>query len=199
VYFAREGGGIMAGADPHQVIVELLSAPSIVESDTPAGGVVGWRTRISSGGMDARPETFRFVKAREIPERQVHAVTYETVNGSRQTMVCSVRQSAGGGWEFVGGAGGGDGGDGNGPPTSQPKANLGGGGWPRAFYAGGRVEGGPDVARVALTAANGAVLDDTVEDGVVLFLTDDEVRPPLHVTLYDGSGNVIGQQEIWKS
>jgi len=85
---AREGGGIMAGTDPRQVIVDYLSAPRIIMSDTSAEGMAGWRTQVSTGGMDARAETFRFVKERGIPRRQVHAVTFEAKSGRSVLFRC---------------------------------------------------------------------------------------------------------------
>jgi hypothetical protein len=184
----------MADIDPQQVIIDFLSAPNIITSDTPAEGRNGWRTRISQGGMDARAETFRFIKERAIPRRRVHAVTFESEAGMPVLFICSLHQSDDGNWRFVGGAGGGYAGD---PIPSQPWANLGGGGGPHTFYAGGRILGGQDIVRVSLTAANGTQLEDTVDDGVVLFLTDEEVQEPLQARLYDHAGNLVSQHQVW--
>jgi hypothetical protein len=46
---------------------------------------------------------------------------------------------------------------------------------------------------VRLRAANGTVLEDTVEDGLVLFLTDDAVQVPIAAELLDRSGHVLSQ------
>lgn len=119
-------------------------------------------------------------------------MAFETQAGQRMRFTCCVRQDGAGEWQFAGAAGGGA--DGS-PRRGHPWVNLGGGGWPRQFYAGGHVleQGGEVVARVRLRAANGAVLEDTVEDGVVLFLTDDEVRMPVSAELLDRSGHVLSQ------
>jgi hypothetical protein len=81
----------------------------------------------------------------------------------------------------------------NAPTRGHPWANLGGGGWPRQFYAGGAIEeDNGAAARVRLRSANGVELEDTVEVGEVLFLTDEAIQTPLEVELYDGSGNLAG-------
>jgi hypothetical protein len=77
---------------------------------------------------------------------------------------------------------------------SYPWVNLGGGGWPGQFYAGGEVLfQEQEVVRVRLRAANGTELEDSVEDGIVLFVTDHEVRMPVYAELFDGGGNLVSQ------
>ena len=72
--------------------------------------------------------------------------------------------------------------------------NLGSGGWPRQFYAGGAIEeDNGAVARVRLRSANGIEMEDTVEQGEVLFLSADAIQTPLDVELYDGAGNLIAR------
>jgi hypothetical protein len=78
------------------------------------------------------------------------------------------------------------------PHRGHPWVNLGGGGWPKQFYAGGQVLEHVG-AVVRLRAANGTVLEDTVEDGMVLFLTDAEVRLPVYAELVDPSGQIVSQ------
>jgi hypothetical protein len=64
-------------------------------------------------------------------------------------------------------------------------------------WAGGHViDNGLDVARVRLTGSNGQVLEDTVDDGLVLFVTDQKVRVPVQIELYNRSGEVVGKH-IW--
>ncbi len=64
----------------------------------------------------------------------------------------------------------------------------------RQFYAGGAIEeDNGAVARVRLRSANGVELEDTVEQGEVLFLSDDAIQTPLEVELYDGAGNLVGR------
>jgi hypothetical protein len=181
----------MASRSPQQVIRDYLSARRSLPSSQPAPGTTGWRAETSSGGFDAKPETFQFGKGRRIPLREVHAVTFETQAGQRIRFICCVRQNKAGEWQFVGGAGGGVNDD---PHRGHPWVNLGGGDWPKQFYAGGPVlEHAGQVVRVRLRAANGTELEDAVEDGMVLFLTDAEMPMPVYVELLDPSGQIVTQ------
>lgn len=140
----------------------------------------------------ARAGKFTFGKSRGISGRQVHALTFEDRDGRTQSWACCARRDEAGEWHFEGGAGGGmrEGACVRGHPWT----NLGGGGWPSHFYAGGRVEESDgQVARVRLRAANGVMLEDTVDEGVVLFVTNEEVRLPLTVELLDARGEVVSQ------
>jgi hypothetical protein len=182
----------MASKSPQEVIRDYLSAQRTVVASTPAPGSTGWRAETSWGGLDAKPETCQFGKARRILLGEVNAVTFATQTGQTQRFICSVRQElVGGEWKFVGGAGGG----GNGAPhRGHPWVNLGGGGWPKRFYAGGQVlEHSGAVVRVRLRAANGTVLEDSVEDDMVLFLTDEEMQLPVHAELLDPNGQIVSQ------
>jgi hypothetical protein len=49
------------------------------------------------------------------------------------------------------------------------------------------------VVRVRLRAANGTVLEDTVDEGVVLFLTNKRVDRSLDVELVDLNGQIVSQ------
>lgn len=179
----------MASGSPEDVIRDYLSSPRVPVATQPVPGTVGWRSEVFSGGCDAKPETMRFMKARSIPGRQVHAVIFETQAGQPMSWVCYVRQDDAGDWHFVGGAGGAANGS---PQRDDPWVNLGGGGWPTQFYAGGRVlDNGQGVVLVRLRAANGVMLEDTVDDGIVLFLTDSTVQLPVEAELMDASGAVL--------
>lgn len=186
----------MAGSSPEDVIRDYLSSPRVPVATQPVPGAVGWRSEVGWGGCDAKPETIRFVKARSIPGRQVHAVTFETQAGQPMSWVCSVRQDDAGDWRFVGGAGGSANGS---PRRDDPWVNLGGGGWPRQFYAGGCVlDDGKGVVRVRLHATNGVELEDSVDDDVVLFLTDSTVQLPVEAELIDGAGTTVGRHVAFR-
>ena len=82
------------------------------------------------------------------------------------------------------------------PRRGYPLVNLARGGRD-LIWAGGRVlDQGLGVIRVRVLSANNIVLEDTVQDGLVLFVTDQEVRGPLRVELYDRSGNVVGTHHV---
>jgi len=201
----KEQVSTMTEYDPKQVIIDYLSLPegeiiSQPDPDTPAvlkdGRLVRPGILRRGGGMGAKPASVRFLKERSIPHRQVHAVTFEDETGQQWDYVCFVAQDAKGRWHFEsGGGGGGTGGDIKCyPARSDPWANLAGGGWEDRFWAGGHViDNGLDVTRVRLTGSNGQVLEDTVDDGLVLFVTEQKVRVPIQVELYNRSGEVVGK------
>jgi hypothetical protein len=85
------------------------------------------------------------------------------------------------------------GGGGNDPNRGRPWVNLAGWGWPAAFYGGGKVIGnGCETAnRVRLRFKNGVELEDTIDDGLVLFIADRAVNPPAAVDILDSAGLVI--------
>lgn len=63
------------------------------------------------------------------------------------------------------------------------------------LWAGGYVtEQALDVHRVRLTAKNGLVLEDIVQDGFVLFLIEQAVAVPVKVEVFRRSGELIGTQ-----
>jgi len=181
----------MPGSDPRQVIRDYLGPPSVFISDTPDSQGSGWHGGPARGGMGADVTTMQFLKERGIPHRQVHAVVFDTAEGRRMRFTCYLVQDDAGDWRVDGGAGGSADGA---PVRADPSVNLGGGGWPASFYAGGVVvDNGLDVARVRLIAANGTIMEDTVDAGVVLFVTAQRVELPLQAELYDRDGQMVGQ------
>jgi len=185
----------MPGPDPHQVIREQLSVPRAVIPDTPSASTHGWHTQQSRGGMGADAPTIQFLKERGIPRRQVHAVAFDAAEGRRMRFTCYLVQDDADTWRFAGGAGGGTEGT---PTRAAPWVNLGGGGWPADFYAGGAVsDNGLGVARVRLIAANGTIMEDTVDAGEILFVTDQHVELPIRVELYDQAGQMVAQHDAF--
>jgi hypothetical protein len=187
----------MDSNDPREVIVAFLTAPAHVTVEAVSTG--GWVARATSGGLDALPDSVVFVKELRLPGRAVHNVRFTDNSGMRWRVTVSLTQAADGVWQVLGGAGG----SAEEPPSSAPKrgypwANLGGGGWPHQFYAGGAIEeDGGAVTRVRLRSANGVEMEDTVESGEALFLTYKEVQTPLQVTLYDSAGSLIGHHMVF--
>ena len=180
----------MGSATPEAAIRAFLTARSLVLTRRQAPGTVGWTAETSTGGLGAMPESIRFVRAHRLPGREVHAVSLELPNGRFWRYICHAEQDAGGDWQLAGASGGSS--DGL-PARGQPWTHLGGGGWPKRFYAGGYMDD-QSVARVRLTSANGVVLDDTIDRGVALFIADGEVAVPIRAELYDARGTLIGEQ-----
>jgi hypothetical protein len=186
----------MSAPDPEQAILnELARTPGQWEPGATSPG--GIQSGIVRGGnpFQAERSTIRFVKHRESERRHLYFVTFEGAipqlgPDSRYpwSYVFPVERDPAGGWHVRGGAGG----AGGGPQRSAPWVNLGGGGWPDQFYAGGRIDNaGIDIARVELPFADGLTLEDDPTAGVVLFITDQTVEMPATVALLDPAGNNV--------
>lgn len=181
----------MAMNDPQRVIADYLCEPARVLSDLT---ISRGQARIISGGFGARPETLRFVKVREIPGRQLHAVLFEDEQKQPQFFICYVVRDNLGHWHYRGGGGGSkcwglvhnDQ-----PPIHGSKE------FPHDFFAGGYVpQPELDVERVRLISQNGLVLEDTVQDGLVLFVTDQNVCAPIQAELYDHTSQLVAQHTL---
>jgi len=64
---------------------------------------------------------------------------------------------------------------------------------PQDFTGGGHVvgDGAEKAASVRLTFANDIVIEDTIDNGVVLFYEPHNVVMPTDVTIVDDGGNVL--------
>ena len=187
----------MPSSDERRAIIEWLSAPlgPLISQGPPSSG--GWRSSIhGSGGEDADPGSIGFIKERAVPGHQLHFVRFNTRWGQQRQFVVGVVLQADGQWEVRGCAGGG-GGD---PPRDHPWINFGAWGWPRFFCGGGRVIGvdAERAVRASLRFADGLSLDDSVDGGVVLFMSESSVRLPATVEIVDGTGSVLTSYEAFK-
>lgn len=153
------------------------------------------RSGIVRGGTRERADlsTVRFVKHRA-SKRRLYFVTYSATMPDVGPDVHSfdyvypVEPDPDGGWRVRGGAGG----SGRAPRRSTPWVNLGGGGWPDEFFAGGRIDdAGIDIARIELRFANGVTLHDDAEQGVALFITDETIAMPGTAVLLDEAGDEV--------
>ncbi len=192
----------MTGNDPKQVIIEYISQPlGPIEPEPPLPP--GFERKEpqgilrKGGGLGAKVQTILFLQERSLPDLQLHAVTFENEDGQQEYYIWCVRQDMPGHWRSAGGA--------NFHPTEnisrgRPWVNL-AGGWNRDFlWAGGCVlDNGHDVVRVRLISENGIVLEDTVQDGLALFLSNRWVERPLQVELYDRSGKLVGTHQALKT
>ncbi len=187
----------MSNDDPREVALAFLTTPSFVTAQTKGSG--GWMASTGGGGLDALPESIVFVKERHLPNRAAYNVRFTDQQGMKRRWTVSLVQGADGAWQVMGGAGGSaEESQGSAPKRGFPWANLGGGGWPRQFYAGGAIEeDNGAVTRVRLRSANGVEVEDTVEGGEVLFQSDDAIQTPLEVELYDGAGTLVGSHTLF--
>jgi len=185
--------------DPKQTIIDFLStplaesnSPLIVESDSrPLKAVL--RT---SGGLGAITSTIQFLKERTLPRHQAYIVSFEDGKGQKWEFICFIVQEEQNNWVFKGGSGGS-------PDQTverkQPWANLSGGWTEGGFYAGGRVHDNEfGTVRVSLFSNDGLILEDTVDDGRVLFLTDKEnVLAPVQARLYASPGRLVSSHTVF--
>ncbi|HLJ03171.1 MAG TPA: hypothetical protein VKT31_07010 [Solirubrobacteraceae bacterium] len=185
----------MGAPDPETAVLEHLAGPVGTWEPGPAspGGIQSGLVR------DGNPEqadmsSVRFVKHRRSERRHVYFVSFVGTHPRLGPLsfhyVYPVEPDPDGGWRVLGGAGG----AGDGPKRSAPWVNLGGGGWPDRFFAGGHVDGaGHEVARVELRFANGVTLADDADAGVALFITDESVELPATAVLFDRDGAEVGR------
>jgi hypothetical protein len=171
------------------VVAQLAAEPGRVTwSSPPSPG--GWvaSTR-AAGGWGADPATVRFRKSRAFPSCQLHSVTFSTGSGMPMRALCRAWQLRDGGWAAAPiGCG-----SGSGPYRARPRVNFAAQGNSEMFAAGGEVIGvGAEQARaVTLGFADGSVLEDTVDDGVVLFLAVAGVAFPATVNVLGEAGAVL--------
>jgi len=179
--------------DPREAVLERLCAPpgTATRQSTATSGVA---TAVV-GGMppSADRSTIVFRKERSCTQKRVYAVSYDDTEGQRHFDIVGVDQQPDGSWS----AGGGAGGSGKGPIRDRPWVNFGGWWGVDLFCAGGEVIGtGADQARrVRLSFADGTTVEDTVDDGVVLFLVEHGVQFPATASILDASGTVLATHE----
>lgn len=134
--------------------------------------------------------TISFIKAGNLAFHQLHAVKYEDPTGQWHTGICYVDQDESGHWSvsqtfFL-------------FPRREHKGKL---EHPdvgltmskkEVFRAWGPViDNGFGVTRVRLTGSDDIVLEDSVEDGIVLFITEQQPQEPIVVELYNHAKVVV--------
>jgi len=165
------------GATPHEAI--MLRVRFLASRGTP---------------FHANPATIRLLRARRHPDFQYHVAELVDESGQPWYLRCLLRRAMDGRW-YVKSMGAGPG-----PyPVSHgkaPVARLGSsttGDVPplQVFY--GDIGGDGDVARVRLLSHNGIAIEDAVEDGLVLFESEQDIEPPLRAEIYDRSGRLVAR------
>lgn len=185
---------------------EASGKPSeVAMSQTPEDAIREWLADPGLKGPDGASlpfrvlaNTIRFVKSRGGPDRQLRYVTCDADGGSTETeswhwTVVASREGSDR-WNAHGVAGAG--GHGTLSPRGFPWTNL-GGNWGRdGFRAGGTVDdAGMGVTRVRLTDSQGRTFEDIVDDGIVLFMSEEPVLMPMRVELLDADGDVVAVDE----
>ncbi len=165
---------------------------------SPGGWVAGTRRDggahgLAHGGSGADPATVRFVKSRAFPGCQLHEADFTARDGRARHLLVRTWQQPDGSWtaDPVGG------GSGSEPLRSGPWVNFAAGWNARQFTAGGHVTGqGAEAAcLVRLTFADGTTLEDTVDNGVVLFFTSPGPAVPVRVEIHGPAASVLAEYD----
>jgi hypothetical protein len=176
--------------DPKQAVIEYLTNPPAEH-----------RPLLLRQGFVAQAGTIQFLKESSIPHHRVYLVQYENTAGEQRRGIYFISQDEAGSWEkslnILG------------PVTHQPTAKEMDTSQPwvdlnttvsKPFWSGGRViDHGFDVTRVRLLSRNGLTLEDQVEDGYVLFLSDLNMQAPIEAELYDRSGRLVDKQNVMRA
>jgi len=137
----------------------------------------------------ADPDTIEFQKVRLLATCEMHQVAFTNHREYRMEYIIRTWRTPGGTW-VVAPIGGGS----RGPSRRQePWVNFTAGWGDDGFTAGGRVEGiGSEQSHlVRLTFADGLILTDTVDDGIVLFFEPRAVSFPADVQIEDVQASLI--------
>lgn len=187
---------------PEQAVIEELSRPpgTIIELGAPPAGIPTPSVVAAGSGFVADLDTVRFVKHRRAEDRHVFYVTFAAdhppLGRLDMRYAYPVEPAPDGGWRTSGGAGGAGTLSGR---ATRPGVNLGGGGWPDHFYAGGEIyRVGADVARVELCFANGITLSDDADQDVALFITGSSVQLPAIAVLFDRADREIRRETAFR-
>ncbi len=155
----------------------------------------------------AKAGTIRFLKERSIPHHHLYAVSYETETGQQHTGIYFAtrreKEHISGATSFLLEI--------DGQPSlrrawdsDKPWLNMVGGfGWEDSswgLWAGGKViDRSSNITRVRLISADGKVVEDSVEDGVVLFLTGEQMKGPVEAELYNSAGELVSKRVVLHS
>lgn len=157
--------------------------------------------------IKANLSTVQFLKARIHSGRQLHIVTFQDQKGQQWDFTFLVTQDEEGAWYVQRSTGEIRTRAKYKQSPNQPQVRLNGGPGTSvatdrpaeySFLAWGDILNGNDVAVVRLISANGLILEDRVQDGLVLFARDQEVLVPLQAELYNHDGQLISSHPVFQ-
>lgn len=186
---AEEVGALSEAEMRQAVVTHLVQRPEPIEGAEQTGRS-GWSSSVRyAGGPGADPDSIEFVKTRSFSSCHLHSVSY--INHRSWTMHDLIKtwQEPDGVWR-VHVCGGGAGPD---PHRNRPWVNFIAGFGPQDFSGGGNVvgDGAEKADSVRLTFANDIVIEDTVDNGVVLFFEPRAVVCPADVSILDRDGTTL--------
>jgi hypothetical protein len=143
----------------------------------------------------------KVIKHRRSDNRHLYFVTFDGTHPAFGETTLSFhyiyaveQDSEGDGWRVRGAAGG----AGDPPRRATPWVNLGGGGWPDRFFAGGWIDPADrEIDRNELRFANGLMIHDDATEGVALFINDEHVVMPATVVMIDAAGTEIARHSTF--
>ena len=175
------------------IVVYLVKQPHV----TSAGpiGPSGWTSSTGIGGPGADPSTIEFQMTRTLPTCQMHSVSFTNHRGIPMGLIVRTWQNPDGSC-VVAPVGGGSPGRSR---RTKPWVNFTAGFDAGGFTAGGHVEGTrSDEARmVRLTFADGFVLEDAVDNGIVLFFEPRGVIFPADAEIFDDGGRRLANYKAF--
>jgi hypothetical protein len=179
------------------IVAHLVKEPGVTTSVSQTGAT-GWTSStVAGGGPGADPSTIVFERTRVLPTCHMHSVSFTSHRGLAEVLVIRTWQEPDGSWTIAPLGGGGRGGG----PSRRPKpwVNFTAGSGPHGFAAGGDVEGmGSDQVRtVRLTFADGLVMEDAVENGIVLFFEPRGVTFPADAEILDAQGGRLARYKAF--
>jgi len=187
---------VLAETEELQAIVAHLVKEPGVTTSVSQPGPAGWTSStVVGGGPGADPSTIVFERTRVLPSCHMHSVSFTSHRGLAEVLVIRTWQDPDGSWAIAPIGGGG-----RGPSRrSKPWVNFTAGFGPDGFAAGGDVEGtGSEMARtVRLTFADGLVMEDAVENGVVLFFEPVGVSFPADAEILDARGGRLARYKVF--
>jgi hypothetical protein len=170
------------------IVAHLVRQPGVRSAGRPSPS--GWVSHTGGhGGPGADPDSIAFQKTRQLPTCQMHQVAFINFRGIPMELVIRTWQERDGTW-IVAPVGGGSPG---GSRRQRPWVNFTAGFGASGFAAGGNVEGlGAEQAKhVRMTFADGFVLADSVDSGIVLFFEPRTMAFPAEVEILDAEGSVL--------
>ena len=148
----------------------------------------------------AREATLQFLAQRTIPHYQLHAVTYQDQTDQLQTCILFVVQDVSGLWSVssacnflsertrIGRK----------SDVDLPRVDLSGGHSSDYFYVYGEIiDQRFEVTHVRLVSINGVILEEPVEAGLVLFLSERVLAKPIEAGLYNITGKLVGRHPVF--
>jgi hypothetical protein len=176
--------------DPREAVIQQLCAPpAIPTSERTSEGGITLTTFAPGVPWSADPNTVVFRKERDGTRTRLFNVSYSDTSGQAHVDIVGVTRQPDGSWLATGSAGG----SGYKPARDKPWVNFGGWWGPDVFCAGGDLVGsGAELARhVQLVFGDGTVIEDTVDDGLVLFLIERGVQPPATARILGANGDLL--------